>query len=105
MTVTCTPASGSTFTVGTTAVSCTAVDAASRQAQCSFSVTLTPLMHQRDEVRGVWRQPDRGAEWPGRVAWRARGGRAERLSDQTASVAEPRISGAEHYRAELRQRQ
>ena len=44
VTVTCTPASGSTFNVGTTAVSCTAVDAASRQAQCSFSVTLTPQL-------------------------------------------------------------
>jgi lysophospholipase L1-like esterase len=42
--VTCTPASGSTFNVGTTAVSCTAVDAASRQAQCTFSVTLTPQL-------------------------------------------------------------
>ena len=44
VTVTCTPASGSTFNVGTTAVSCTAVDAASRQAQCAFTVTLTPLL-------------------------------------------------------------
>ena len=44
VTVTCTPASGSPFNVGTTAVSCTAVDAASRQAQCSFSVTLTPML-------------------------------------------------------------
>lgn len=42
--VTCTPASGSTFNVGTTTVSCTAVDAASRQAQCAFTVTLTPLL-------------------------------------------------------------
>lgn len=44
VTTTCTPASGSTFNVGTTAVSCTAVDAASRQSQCSFSVTLTPML-------------------------------------------------------------
>jgi lysophospholipase L1-like esterase len=41
---TCTPASGSTFNVGTTTVSCTAIDAASRQAQCSFTVTLTPQL-------------------------------------------------------------
>ncbi len=44
VTTTCTPASGSSFNVGTTAVSCTAVDAASRQAQCSFTVTSTPLL-------------------------------------------------------------
>ena len=42
--VTCTPSSGAPFSVGTTVVGCTAVDASSRQAQCSFSVTLTPLL-------------------------------------------------------------
>ncbi|MDP9324611.1 MAG: HYR domain-containing protein, partial [Acidobacteriota bacterium] len=41
---TCTPGSGAPFTVGTTGVACTAVDATSRQSQCSFSVTLTPLL-------------------------------------------------------------
>jgi lysophospholipase L1-like esterase len=44
VTVTCTPASGSSFSVGTTAVACTAVDAAAQRAQCSFTVTLTPLV-------------------------------------------------------------
>ena len=44
VTTTCTPASGTSFNVGTTAVSCTAVDANSRQAQCSFTVTSTPLL-------------------------------------------------------------
>jgi lysophospholipase L1-like esterase len=44
VTMTCTPTSGASFGMGTTAVSCTAVDAASRQSQCSFSVTLTPLL-------------------------------------------------------------
>ena len=42
--VTCTPGSGTPFGVGTTAVSCNAVDAMSRPAQCSFTVTLTPLL-------------------------------------------------------------
>ena len=42
VTVTCTPTSGSSFNVGTTAVACTAVDAAAQRAQCSFTVTLTP---------------------------------------------------------------
>ena len=42
--VTCTPGSGTMFSVGTTAVGCTAVDTLSRQAQCSFTVTLTPLL-------------------------------------------------------------
>jgi len=44
VTMTCTPTSGASFGMGTTAVSCTAVDAASRRSQCSFSVTLTPLI-------------------------------------------------------------
>jgi lysophospholipase L1-like esterase len=44
VTTTCTPASGASFSVGTTAVACTAVDASVRQAQCSFTVTLTPLL-------------------------------------------------------------
>ena len=42
--VTCTPGSGTPFGVGTTAVACNAVDAMSRPAQCSFTVTLTPLL-------------------------------------------------------------
>jgi lysophospholipase L1-like esterase len=42
--VTCTPGSGSPFTAGTTPVACNAVDAMSRPAQCSFTVTLTPLL-------------------------------------------------------------
>jgi lysophospholipase L1-like esterase len=44
VTTTCTPASGSSFNIGSTAVSCTAADAAARQAQCSFTVTLTPML-------------------------------------------------------------
>jgi lysophospholipase L1-like esterase len=42
--VTCTPGSGAPFSMGTTAVACNAVDAMSRPAQCSFTVTLTPLL-------------------------------------------------------------
>lgn len=37
---TCTPASGASFPLGTTAVSCAAKDAIARQATCSFNVTL-----------------------------------------------------------------
>jgi lysophospholipase L1-like esterase len=39
--VACTPASGSAFPLGTTAVSCAATDASSRQASCSFNVVLS----------------------------------------------------------------
>ena len=39
----CAPASGSTFPVGSTPVTCTATDALNRQAACGFSVTLTAL--------------------------------------------------------------
>lgn len=43
VTVTCTPASGSAFPLGTTAVRCTASDAAARQASCNFNVTVKGL--------------------------------------------------------------
>jgi hypothetical protein len=39
-TVTCTPASGSTFTVGTTTVNCTASNGSGPDATCSFTVTV-----------------------------------------------------------------
>lgn len=41
VTTTCSPASGSAFPLGTTPVNCTATDAMSRGASCSFAVTLT----------------------------------------------------------------
>ena len=41
VTTTCTRASGDTFPLGSTPVSCTANDAAARQAACSFNVTLS----------------------------------------------------------------
>jgi lysophospholipase L1-like esterase len=40
VTVACTPASGSTFPLGTTNVSCTATDAGNRQATCGFAVNV-----------------------------------------------------------------
>jgi parallel beta-helix repeat protein len=40
-TVTCVPASGSIFPLGTTPVTCTAVDTAGNTASCTFSVTVT----------------------------------------------------------------
>jgi lysophospholipase L1-like esterase len=40
LSVTCTPPSGSTFTVGSTSVTCTATDAARRAASCSFAVSV-----------------------------------------------------------------
>jgi hypothetical protein len=41
--VTCAPASGSFFPVGTTAVACTATDAAGNTAACSFAVTVVDM--------------------------------------------------------------
>ena len=38
--VTCTPVSGTAFTIGETIVTCTAVDAIARQATCTFPVTV-----------------------------------------------------------------
>lgn len=37
----CTPASGSTFAIGTTVVNCTATDGSGNNASCSFNVTVT----------------------------------------------------------------
>jgi lysophospholipase L1-like esterase len=42
--ITCTPGSGTTFSVGSTTVACTASDASSRTAQCTFTVTLNPAL-------------------------------------------------------------
>lgn len=41
--VTCSPASGSTFPKGVTTVTCTALDASNNQAQCSFTVTVNDM--------------------------------------------------------------
>ncbi|MGE3512815.1 MAG: HYR domain-containing protein, partial [Vicinamibacterales bacterium] len=40
VTTVCTPPSGTSFAIGTTAVTCTATDARQRVASCSFSVTV-----------------------------------------------------------------
>jgi hypothetical protein len=42
VTTTCSPASGTLFNIGTTAVSCTATDARQRTASCSFNVAVQP---------------------------------------------------------------
>ena len=42
--VACAPASGASFPVGPTTVSCTATDASARTAQCTFTVTLTAAL-------------------------------------------------------------
>jgi lysophospholipase L1-like esterase len=44
LTTTCSPSSGSPFPTGATTVNCTVTDAQNRQATCSFSVTLQPLV-------------------------------------------------------------
>jgi lysophospholipase L1-like esterase len=44
VTVSCTPASGTRFATGVTPVACLAMDAQGRQANCSFTVTVTPLL-------------------------------------------------------------
>jgi lysophospholipase L1-like esterase len=43
VTISCTPVSGSTFPVGTTAVTCTVTDAQKRTATCSLAVTVSRL--------------------------------------------------------------
>lgn len=51
VTTNCTPASGSSFPVGTTTVQCTATDTSGNTANCSFNVTVTaPNMVQFSEA-------------------------------------------------------
>jgi len=51
-TVSCTPASGSTFAVGDTVVTCAAADAAGNVATGSFQVSITQQQEQQQELRG-----------------------------------------------------
>lgn len=48
VTVVCSPASGSTFPVGTTTVTCTATDASGNTATCSFTVSVFDIRLQDD---------------------------------------------------------
>jgi hypothetical protein len=51
-TVVCSPASGSTFPIGTTTVTCTATDAGGNQASCSFTVTVLGALGVKQDVLG-----------------------------------------------------
>ena len=51
-TVSCTPASGSTFAIGDTVVTCAAADAAGNVATGSFHVSITQQQEQQQELRG-----------------------------------------------------
>ncbi len=42
----CTPASGSSFPVGTTTVNCSVKDAANNSASCSFTITVNPVTYK-----------------------------------------------------------
>jgi hypothetical protein len=47
--IVCAPASGSTFPLGTTTVTCTATDVSSNSSSCSFTVTVVPPTNTLDE--------------------------------------------------------
>ena len=53
VTAVCTPPSGSTFTVGTTTVSCTATDGVGLMASCSFTVSVFNGCLQDDSNPGT----------------------------------------------------
>ena len=50
--VSCTPASGSTFAIGDTVVTCAAADAAGNVATGSFTVSVTPQQQQEQSLWG-----------------------------------------------------
>ena len=51
LTPTCSPASGSTFPVGTTTVTCTATDAAGNTGTGTFTVTVTPVVANKADLK------------------------------------------------------
>ena len=51
--VSCTPASGSTFPVGTTTVNCTATDASGNSSTATFQVTVQSAMQQLQELTSL----------------------------------------------------
>ena len=53
ITISCTPASGSTFEIGTTTVTCTATDEAGNRATASFTVTVAVADTIAPEITGV----------------------------------------------------
>ena len=61
VTITCTPASGSDFAVGTTPVSCQATDAAGNSTTCSFNVTVT-VGNRCPHPQGYWKNTP--SLWP-----------------------------------------
>lgn len=73
-TVTCVPASGSTFTEGVTTVTCTATDASGNSSTCAFTVTVgTPFTFCAvDDATGDLFQMDTNAASPTYRNWRYR---------------------------------
>lgn len=51
---TCVPASGSSFVVGTTTVTCSVTDASAHTSTCSFTVTLTPWCCRIRAMETAW---------------------------------------------------
>ena len=104
--VACAPASGATFQIGSTTVNCTARDAATQQATCTFNVTLTPLLLQvskflafgdsmtegENGIRVVLRRPASiipGTPYPTQLASML----SQEYSTQTFQVVNKGISG------------
>jgi hypothetical protein len=59
--VTCTPASGSAFSIGTTPVTCQATDGAGNTGSCSFNVTVT-VGNRCPHPQGYWK--NNAGLWP-----------------------------------------
>lgn len=97
---TCTPASGSTFAIGTTSVTCRANDSALQSTACSFSVVIaaapklsvTTFMAFGDSITqgvgspaapfGIWELPD----WPLAYPYKLRDLLTARYTDQSIKV-------------------
>jgi hypothetical protein len=53
VTVTCQPASGSTFPIGTTLVTCTASDGVNSAVSCTFTITVNGAAEQVGDLIGI----------------------------------------------------
>ena len=63
--VTCTPASGSAFQVGTTTVTCSATDLSANTATTTFQITVSPFATTTTlDARAIWRWHQ--SQWPSR---------------------------------------
>ena len=85
----CSPASGSLFSVGTTSFSCTAVDAAQQKASCSSSVVVAAPTQTTTEPQPAPKPPPPGQDKEGDSKPTPPGQMPEPTTEPTPTISEP----------------